>query len=58
MALIANNERINLLKIIAGTDIADDGSVTIRSGIGYSSGADFNQSLSIEDLSIRLIQML
>ena len=35
MALIANNGtgKSSLLKIIAGTDIADDGSVTIRSGI-------------------------
>ena len=55
MALIANNGtgKSSLLKIIAGTDIADDGSVTIRSGIkiGYlAQEPDFNQSLSIEEL--------
>ncbi|MBF90395.1 MAG: ABC transporter [Flavobacteriales bacterium] len=55
MALIANNGtgKSSLLKIIAGTDIADDGSVTIRSGIkiGYlAQEPDFIQSLSIEQL--------
>ena len=55
MALIANNGtgKSSLLKIIAGTDIADDGSVTIRSGIkiGYlAQEPNFNQSLSIEEL--------
>ena len=55
MALIANNGtgKSSLLKIIAGTDIADDGNVTIRSGIkiGYlSQEPDFNQSLRIEEL--------
>ena len=55
MALIANNGtgKSTLLKIIAGTDIADDGSVTIRNGIkiGYlAQEPDFNQNLSIQDL--------
>ena len=55
MALIANNGtgKSSLLKIIAGTDIADEGSVTIRNGIkiGFlSQEPDFNQSLSIEEL--------
>lgn len=55
MALIANNGtgKSSLLKIIAGSDIADEGTVTIRNGIkiGYLvQEPDFNQSLSIEEL--------
>jgi ATP-binding cassette subfamily F protein uup len=55
MALIANNGtgKSSMLKIIAGTDISDEGSVTLRNGIrtGYlSQEPNFDNSLTIEKL--------
>lgn len=55
MALIANNGtgKSSLLKIIAGSDIADEGTVTLRNGIkiGYlAQEPNFDQSLSIQEL--------
>lgn len=55
MALIANNGtgKSSMLKIIAGIDVADEGTVTLRNGIrtGYlSQEPNFNNSISIEKL--------
>jgi ATP-binding cassette subfamily F protein uup len=57
MALIANNGtgKSSMLKIIAGTDVSDAGTVTIRNGIrlGYlAQEPDFNPELSIEELIV------
>ncbi len=55
MALIANNGtgKSSMLKIIAGADVSDEGSVTLRNGIrtGYlSQEPNFDNSLTIEKL--------
>ena len=55
MALIANNGtgKSSMLKIIAGADVSDEGSVTMRNGIrtGYlSQEPNFDNSLTIEKL--------
>ena len=58
MALIANNGtgKSSMLKIIAGADVSDEGSVTLRNGIrtGYlSQEPNFDNSLTIEKLITR-----
>jgi ATP-binding cassette subfamily F protein uup len=55
MALIANNGtgKSSMLKIIAGADVSDEGSVTLRNGIrtGYlTQEPNFDNSLTIEKL--------